>query len=192
MSFYPIVVLISAIIWLFPPIRHYRTRFFYFFLILGLSDVLSIVLLFAFMKVVLPYYLLVSFLVLIALFDLEAIKQKSFLVMVILAAVVVITFFSESPAIERLLFFVLHGFILLRVIHMLGLDLLKTQALNGFYVVLIFYELLTLTKFFNLLVKVADLSVLTNFFIVTSVQIAIGIFFIIFKEDDRRIRVKLE
>ncbi|MBV6512354.1 MAG: hypothetical protein FMNOHCHN_01851 [Ignavibacteriaceae bacterium] len=144
------------------------------------------------MKVVLPYYLLVSYLMLIALFDLEAIKQKAFLVIISLAAVIVIMFFAESSGIERLLFFVLHGFILLRLIHMLGIDLLRTQELNGFYVVLIFYELLTLTKFFNLLVKVADLSVLTNFFVVTSVQLAIGIFFTIFREDNRRLRVKLE
>lgn len=144
------------------------------------------------MKVVLPYYLLVSYLMLIALFDLEAIKQKAFLVIISLAAVIVIMFFAESSGIERLLFFVLHGFILLRLIHILGIDLLRTQELNGFYVVLIFYELLTLTKFFNLLVKVADLSVLTNFFVVTSVQLAIGIFFTIFREDNRRLRVKLE
>lgn len=140
----------------------------------------------------LPYYLVVSYLLLLVLYDMEILKRKILLIVTMLVAVVLVAFVYQIPAIQRLLFFALHGLILLRVIHMMGLDLLKTQSISGYFVVLIFYEILTLIKFFNLLVKVADLSVMTNFYIVTGVQITIGIFFTIFKEDDRRIRVKLE
>lgn len=140
----------------------------------------------------LPYYLVVSYLVLLSLFDKETLKQKILLVIIIMLFLIVIVLVANSSAVERLLFFIVHGFILLRVIHMMGLDLIKTQSLNGFLVALVFYELLTLTKFFNFLIKVADVSAQTNFYIVTGVQIALGIFFVIFKEDDRRIRVRLE
>ncbi|GMU87611.1 MAG: hypothetical protein AMXMBFR48_28520 [Ignavibacteriales bacterium] len=140
----------------------------------------------------LPFYLVVSLLLLISLYNKETVKQKLHIVIILLIAVVAIAYQLNNTAIQRLLFFVLHGFILLRVIHMMGLDLIKTQSLNGFLVALVFYELLTLTKFFNILVKVADLSVLTNFYFVTIVQILLGIFFTVFKEDNRRIRVRLE
>lgn len=190
--FYAIIVLISATIWLLPPIRQYKTRFFYFFLLLGLADAVPLMLMQNITLASLPYYLVVSYFLLLALYDKETLKQKFLYVVLILAVVVVIAFFTNNTALQRLLFFILHGLLLLRVTHMMGVDLIKTQSLNGYFVALVFYELLTLTKFFNFLVKVADLSVMTNFYVVTGVQITIGIFFTIFKEDDRRIRVKLE
>ncbi len=189
---YATIVLISATIWLIPPIRQFGTRFFFFFLLLGLADAIPLMLMQIYKLTSLPYYLVVSYLLLLALYDKGTLKNKIVLILAVLVPVVMIAFIYPNPAIQRLLFFLLHGLVLLRVIHMMGLDLLKTQALSGYFVVLIFYELLTLIKFFNLLVKVADISVLSNFYIVTGVQITIGIFFIIFKENDRRIRVKLE
>jgi len=189
---YALVVFISATIWLLPPVRQYKTKFFYFFLLLGLADALPWMVIRVFYFKILSYYLVVSCLLLFSLFDKETLKQKFLLVILLFITVIVIAYGFTNPGYHRLLFFVLHGLILLRITHLMGLELLRTRSLNLFFVVLVFYELLTLAKFFEILVKVADLSVLTNFYIVTGVQIAIGIFFTIFREDNRRLRVKLE
>lgn len=159
---------------------------------LGLADSFYLALLFFEAGLVLPYYLIISFAALISLFDWQVLRSRLLLTASMSAFILFITFFAANSGVERLMFLILHFFILLKVIHMLAVDLLKTGTVNSFFVVLVFYELLTLAKFFNLLTKMADISILSEFHIITGIQIVIGIFFTIFTNDDRKLRVKLE
>jgi len=191
---YPyLIVTFSVLVWLIPPFRHVNRRLFVFFIILALSDPFSLSLLFVFKMGSNSFYLFPSLLSLIALFDVETLKQKrSWLFFPLVLAVSIVSAYETNSAYERFLFLAVHFLIVLRIGYLLAQDLLQTRSISIFYLVLIFYELLILTKFFNILIKVADLNAMTNFYVTTSVQILIGLFFIFYTENDNRIRIRVE
>ncbi len=193
MAYLYLIVTVSVLVWLVPPFRHYNRRLFVFFIILALSDPFSLSLLFVFKMETNSFYLFPSLLSLIALFDVETLKKKkAWLFLPLIIAVSVVSAYKTNSAYERFLFLTVHFFIVLRIGYLLAQDLLQTRSISIFYLVLIFYELLILTKFFNILIKVADLTAMTNFYVTTSVQILIGLFFIFYTENDNRIRIRVE
>lgn len=94
----------------------------------------------------------------------------------------------NDGAIEYI-FFITHILILIRLNYLLILNVARTQAISLFYVMLVFYETLVLSKFINNFTNFAD--AVYYFIVSTGIQIALGLFFLIFKEKDHRIVFQL-
>jgi hypothetical protein len=94
-------------------------------------------------------------------------------------------FFFKSLQLYIIIFAGLHILIIARLIYLAIVPFFRTNKLNIFYIVLIFYELTLLTKVLNLfsfsLNSMAEYD-LTNLF-----EIMIGVFFLIYREDEPKL-----
>lgn len=191
MTFYA-VSLISVFIWLLPPLRQYKNYFFYYFVILAFSDVISIAIHYSLGISVYSFYVTISVLSLLSLLDKEHILRWVWYYSICAVLIIVTSFclefnyFSTSYFLSNEIIFVfLHSIILTRIIYLFVLNITKAKAFNLFYIVLMLYELSIIVKFLNLLTGLTD--VYTYFYITSIFQAIIGLFFSIFREDNRRI-----
>lgn len=184
---FKILLYISLIVWLLPPFRQWKSKFFYFFLILAVADPLSIFITLYISKNINFYYPLISLLLLISIIDYRSInKQKNFLIYVIILA---------SSTLMILVF--IHSGITIVILHfIISMVFLKDfifkyvfqREFSVFYAMLLFYEFTIILKFFNVILGFTDA---TAFFIITSIfQITFGLFFSIFREDKACISFK--
>jgi hypothetical protein len=172
----------SIIIWILPAIRHYKTEFFDFFLILALIDPIALVY-GLITRTSLPMWLTVLFayLLIISLLSEEKIKDlKYFLIVIPFLFVVAIPFLSKKYFFIILL--VENVFLFLFFLKFLITDYVSNNKLKFFFFMLVFYELTVILKIFNLIIGFADAY---GFYIVTSIaQIIFGLFFSIVREDE--------
>ncbi len=173
----------SVLIWLFPPIRQYRTNFFVFFLILAIIDPISFLYRYLFAETItFGFYIYANFLLLMSLLDISTIKKNIFLfgsMGLILLGIIIFSNFTNNQSLIILLAF---QFLILAVIlKKFIVNYVFDKRINLFYVILVFYLLTIITKFFNVLTGFADA---TAFFLITSIaQIIFGLFFSIVREN---------
>ena len=186
-----IIVYTSVVIWLLPPIRQFKGRFFIFFLILGLMDPVSILFSKFFGKPI-PFYFYVSagYAVLIALVWKGSSKKIKYLLissLIFLQVFLIIVSLNTNTLL--IINLVNELLIFLVVLKLYITEYANSRRPNLFIIVLLFYELTNIFKFLNLLIGFADA---TAFFIITSIaQIAFGLFFAIFREDNPKLFLQL-
>lgn len=174
-------------VWLIPPIKQFRTNFFFFFLILALIDPIS----FLFRNIMaknipFEFYIFANFLLLISLIEIDSRKKNTFLFVSLGLILLGIIAFANFTINQSLIILLAFQFLMLA-------DILKKFIVNYafekrislFLLVLIFYFLTIITKFLNVLTGFADA---TAFFIITSIaQIIFGLFFSIARENKSKI-----
>ena len=169
---------LSSFIWLLVPIRQFKTRFFFFFLVLGLLDPLAFIShhFFKFNTTVL--YLLGTILLLYpALFELGK-KIKLSIILFLLTASLIVVFYSMPVSI--IIQMVIHFIIFITFLKVLVIYFSENRKLLLFHLMLVMYEFSLLLKFF---VYYHEVEVGPTYYIVTTaIQIMIGIFFIFFNE----------
>jgi len=176
-----ILFILGFICWLFPPFKQFGGNYFYFFLILALMDPIALLLRPIKAQFLLhPLYLTGSFLLFVSLFEKKELK-KYFIVF--LLGLILINIFSNSTDLQ-----IYHGSLL--VVHLLILiiflqrmivDYVGSNRIQGFLLILIFYELTTILKFFNFMLGFTNAA---GFYIITSIaQIAFGLYFSIIREN---------
>lgn len=177
---------VSIIVWIFPIIRQYNTRLFYFFLILGLSDPLNLFLV-SILKIK-PgiIHCVAAILLFYSLGLTERLKLKISFTDILAA---VLFMFAVFFADLLYLTLALHLLILARVFQMLIIPLHNKSVLNIFYLVLIFYEITLVVNLFTLIR--GGVSGLSLYYITIIFQLLIAIFFSIFKENDPPIMIKI-
>lgn len=183
-----IIFFTSAVIWTLPIFRQVNSRFFFFFLVLGLTDLLRL-----FIKVTiypnlsdfLYGYIISALLIISLLYRKGSIKYSKIILLNVM-------FVSMYILIDSIL-------ILNLLLHVIILEIFLSEAIikttrdseiNIYLFTLVFYELLTLSKlllFFNFSMKTIIFGIITLAF-----QIFIAIFFTIFKEESRAVRIKLK
>jgi hypothetical protein len=173
---------VSIIVWIFPAIRNYKGEFFDFFLILALIDPIAII--YGLLtKTSIPGWLTVLFayLLIVSLLSEENIKDLKYILIIIpILFVVLIPFLNKKYFLG---FLVIENIILfLFFLKFLIVDYVNNKRIKLFFLMLVFYELTVILKFFNIIIGFADAY---GFYFVTSIaQIIFGLFFSIVREDE--------
>jgi hypothetical protein len=176
-----LVFYLSIIVWCLPPIRQYRGYFFDFFLILACIDPISLIY-FWVTKTSLPswVYILFMYLLICSIYTESTLKKYRYIFILLpLGFMLTISFQSKISynAIMILEFVALLLSFLLELI----VFYVNKKKLNVFYLVLVFYILTNILKYFNIIIGFADAFA---FFVITTIaQIAFGLFFSIVRED---------
>ncbi|KAF0150330.1 MAG: hypothetical protein FD143_2624 [Ignavibacteria bacterium] len=185
---YQILILASTIIWLFPPIRQYKQNYFWLFFVLAITDPLSH--LFARQLGFIPsqFYVLFTTLFFFSLIDFKGLnlyKIAFYLVLIFLSVFSFVNFWEFSThyivvTFSLILFIITKNSILFVV---------NTGAINTFHIVLIFYILSNILKFWNTLAQFE--TGIVFFYITTWFQVLVGLFFSIYKEDNPKLLIKI-
>ena len=173
------IILISTVIWLLPPIRQYKKEYFYFFLILALMDPLQIIL--KLFVVIYPFRLYAIF-VMFLIFSVLKIKHSKKTVLIMAAAAAVNVFLSFGMSFNVLLIYLMleHLTILIIILKNAITLFFDKSVITLFHMVLILYMLTLVLKY---LVVIIDLKTGGPYFYITSTfEILIGVFFIIYNE----------
>ncbi len=175
--------------WLAIPLRQRESYFLNYFIVLAISDPIGYLLNYLFQTPFLLIYFVATCCSFIFLFNTETLRKNFlYLILAIVTVFGVSYLFMNDGAIEYI-FFITHILILIRLNYLLILNVARTQAISLFYVMLVFYETLVLSKFINNFTNFAD--AVYYFIVSTGIQIALGLFFLIFKEKDHRIVFQL-
>jgi hypothetical protein len=134
-------------------------------------------------------YSIATYLMIVSLLDSKVVKKNRIAILVIFAAILIINVFIEEASFYYSVFILNYFIITFIVLKNFIVVYVDTRTMNLFLVVLVFYLSTTLLKLFNILIGFADA---TAFFFITSIaQIAFGLFFSIFREDNKRLVLQL-
>lgn len=176
------LILSSIIIWILPPIRQYNGYMFDFFLVLAIIDPAT--LFYGIIaKTSMPLWLIVLFtyLLIISVSKEELLKKFKYIFIAIpLFFILFIPILSTKH--YHIIFICMFMTLLFVFLKWLITYYVETKRLSIFYLMLIFYMLTIILKFFNLLIGFAD--AVAFFYITTFAQIIFGLFFSIVREDE--------
>lgn len=169
---------LSLIIWVLIPIRQFGTRFFLFFLILGLLDLTAFVLLIIFkINFELIYLVGTSLLLYPLLIGLKNVYRFGIASILVVAAFIIFYYTNINPILFQM---VIHLVILIYFLKVLILYYGLNRKVLFFHFFLLAYEFSLLLKFF---VYWHELNLgLIYFYLTTIFQILIGIFFLFINE----------
>lgn len=181
---------ISFVVWIFPPIRQLRGRFFVIFLVLALGDPIAFSLGAVFKFNIGPIAPLIlsfifAFVVLYKVSDKKPAKINHILYLLCL----LVPLFSTNFRIYYTSMVILHISVFYQVLIFFIKKNINEKAVNLFYIVFLLYELLNIFKIGNLVIGIInayEYHVLTSIF-----QVALGLYFSIFREDSSKNLIKL-
>lgn len=172
------IAYVTIIVWLIVPVRQFKTRFFLFFLILGLLDPTAYVLGQIFkLNISISYFLGTIILLYPALFEIK--KQIKFgLVLVLFTAGIIVVFYAMN--ISLIIQIVIHFMIFISFLKVLVVYFSENRKLLLFHLILVLYEFSLLLKFFIYYNEVGVGP--AYYYVTTAFEIMIGIFFVFFNE----------
>ena len=172
------ITYLSSIVWLFIPIRQYKTRFFLFFLLLALYDPVFISAYYLFKVDISVLYLLGSCLLLYAvLFNIKA-KTKYIITIFIFIVITIVAFYIPTKVVIVQL--IIHLLIFFSFLKIFTISYSDTRKLSVFFLILLSYEFSLLLKFF---IYLTEFEMGMMYFHLTTVfQILIGLFFLFINE----------
>lgn len=181
--------IVSILIWIVPPVRQFKNRYFYFFLVLSLSGIISYFLRKVFFSTSNFPFLLSAFLQIVALQNTSFRKRYNRYQLPIMFLFLVAVVIINNRMFELYMITFLHVIILFYIISHFFYHNIRSKELNLFFIVLVLYQTLSVFKFINVVVLVYDSAF---FFIVTfSFQILIGLFFCFVRPDNPKFSFKL-
>ncbi len=182
-----VIISISMVVWFLTIFRQKNSSFFLFFLILGLSDPLNLLGLkiFGITNGVIYTIACIIFYFVFRFNNVRSFKLKYF------DYIIFLVFLYVVITLEYVYYFYLgvHLFILSKFIQRIITDLHLRDEFSIYFLILVFYQLSALLKIIVFLSGTA--SGLYLFFITLAFQILIAIFFIVFREDDPKLKIKM-
>jgi hypothetical protein len=194
----------SMIIWLFPPFKNYRKKYFWYFVLLAAGDPLSFVVrIIARDNLITVYYQIACFMMMMSVFSKEQIIKykyiwpEAFLILLSPTIFNVIKYglilkgnivqiismhqLNMNGVLSYFSIILLHIIIFFVFLKEFIVNYVSERKFSLFLLVLFTYELTVIFKLFNILVGYADA---TAFFFITSIaQIIFGLFFSIHREN---------
>lgn len=182
---YTLISNISRILWLIPPIRQYKSKFFYFFLFMAVTEPTTYIIRNVFHSRSNINMVITSLCVLFSLFGYKTLKKYIFFVLSFSILVLLLNFTQpvEMTDLSIMMFVQISIFIILlkRTITQVIYD----KKINLFYIVLLLYTFIQITKMLNVILYFAD--ALYYFVLTTIVDYFFAVFFMIFREDSKQI-----
>lgn len=153
-------------------------------------DLITVSILYLFQLSLFFLYPLSSIMILIALQRKEVIQKYWILLSFLSLAIGAMPFFVHSENTQYLFIIIIHSAVLLRILHLFVLNIAANKWVNFFYVALAMYELTVILKFVNYSTGLINAY---DYFIVTTIfEITLGLFFVLFREDNDRIVFQLK
>ncbi len=179
---FKILYFTSIIVWLIPPIRQFRGNLFWYFLILAVSDPISLVLKSFSLDNISPIIFMgISFLLIVSLLGKENLRKYRILLVSILLLILFVSSFQFDYKFYFTFIILINFFIFFIFLKEFIVRYVSASHISVFYIFLLLYMLTVILKFFNMLMSFADA---TAFFFLTSIaQIIFGLYFSIFRED---------
>ena len=172
------IAIINSVVWLIIPIRQFKTRFFLFFLILGLLDPTAYIWDHIFkLNIAVPYLLGTIILLYPALFEIKK-KFKIGLIHALFTVGLIVVFYAINISI--IIQIVIHFIIFISFLKVLVIFFSENRKLLLFHLILVLYEFSLLLKFFVFYLEPGVGP--AYYYVTTSFEIMIGIFFIFFNE----------
>ncbi len=177
----------SVFVWAIVPFRQYKGKYFLYFLSWVSADIATVPARLIFHSGTNFFYAPFSFLALIALQDIKFIKKYWVVITILFLGVCYINLNNNMMG---TFVSIIHFFILLIFLKELIMTFVTKNLVKIFLIILIFYEIMTVAKFLNYLTGFTNAYI---YFIITSIfEITFGLFFIIFKSDDKRLIFQLK
>lgn len=169
-----IISIISTTVWILPPIKQYKSDYFYFFLILALLDTIQPIAFF--LLHMNPQYFSIVFLFLLISSLASNHKQRYFFIILAILSSVIFLGFSLQNSTLTLIHVGMHVIIVIILINSFVKYIQKVKAVNLFLIILITYELITMFKFIAGILSYEQGVI--SFIIATFIQIFFGIAFL--------------
>ena len=190
-----IIAYSGVIIWALVPIRQYKNRFFYFFLLLTCADVITLVARTVFKSGTNFFIVPFNFLALTALLDINFIRKHKILLLILLLSICIISIqktILQIPdyQIMAILMIIINVFILYIFIKELFINSGNKRFINLYLIVLVLYAIMEVTKFLNYLTGFTN-----GYFYFKAtiyIEVLVAIFFVIFKADNKRLFFQLK
>lgn len=183
---------IQTFIWLLPPLRQYRSRFFWFFLNLALSDAIVALAFDVFDIKFYPQYLYTVFAPLLFFAVLYHSVRFSLYVPVITTVVLsgILYIFGSLISYLEYICIIIHLMIIYLLVKETIISLSQTRSFNVFILVLSLYELSQALKWYQFAMRTRTGFVF--FYITTVFEILLAIFFTVFRPDSPSMTIKFE
>lgn len=182
-----IISCISIIIWLFPPLRQFRGKFFYYFLIQAIADPIAMTLV-KLHYFNIPFYVSKDIFLMLCLWNLKETIRRAYLIIPVLSLIYYLVYGIDYH-ITYLILSVLHMGILYFIFKMATDDILELKLVKVFYMVFILYELSLVLKF--ILVAAAVNLGSIYYFLTAAFDILLGIFFIFVSERNEKFAIPI-
>ena len=188
-----LLIKISMIIFLLPPIRQYGGRFFFYFLILALNDPLADYLRYWSFPQLKIHIIFSIFLLISVIWSKKFIKivlfSIPFIALYFYGMTFVNTSYIEVANTLRIIMGFMHIFIFITVSKMAIVELREKMGINLFLVVFLFYEATLILKF--IVYGFGMSKGLLFFFMTLGFEILLAIFFICFRDDNPKLLIKI-
>ena len=189
MKIFYYLTIFSTLLWIIVPIRQIKKKYFLYFLFVEAADLFTLILRLVFHSKSNFFYIPLSYLSFVAVLNTDFAKKYW-----LLFSSFFVLFFVANIYVSLNQFLIILSFIQLLIIIKLLKDFVSLffneNLLYIFIFVIIFYEVLFVTKLLNLLLGFANAYV--YFYISTISEILIGLFFCIFRSDDSRLILQLK
>ena len=166
--------------WLLPPFRQYKGKYFYFFLVLGLEGLSTILLAYLHINLF-KFYNIVNIVIILTLFDKTSIKKNWYVFLISLAAVLIVNQTSDLGLIilAKIIAQIIIFYIFLKYA---AIDYYKNGSFRISYFILLLYEItLILKSYFSL----GNIEIGIVFYhLTTAFESFIAIFFTIYKVEE--------
>jgi len=171
------------VIFLAIPFRQYKGEYFYYFLFMGLDDVITSIISRDFLNIESnAFYISFGLLTIFYLLSKEKFKKYIYLYGAIFIAASSINWNVLLPAFQVYLTGIIHLVIFILLFQRLIIAFILEKKFYLFLFLIIFCELTTISKYITLVSGISDSYI--YFYITTIVEALIGVIFVIFKEDN--------
>lgn len=178
-----LIIYLSTFVWIFPPLRQFRGRFFYYFLIIALTDPAAVALHYLRLGWSMPLFVLFSAGLLLSLPQQKRYLKLPYLIPALILYIASVYFLQVSDLI------ILIGIIHIMIVYVLFKYTVNYVYRNGkvqlFHLLLLTYEISMLLKFINLIFELH--AGIINYNFISGFQIILGILFCFIKEESPKL-----
>jgi hypothetical protein len=184
-----IIVYISILVWLLPPFKQLKGGFFLYFLILGYSDPLALLLGWLFKLNSYYLHLIVAFL--LALSILYYNKNLNIKWIGSLTLILILSLLFETKSTFVLSIIIFRIFVIVQIFIIFIKEFFLNRNINFYFSILLLYELTTLLKYTAVAINYT--TGIYMFFLSLAFEILIGIFFIFYNiQNSPRIKLPFD
>jgi hypothetical protein len=182
------IVYLSMFIFMFPPFRQYKSRFFYYFFILALEDPIGFGIAKLLQVPIIVLHIEFAILLIIGLTRNEKFTRD---ILYALPLMIIFGFGISHLSLFslRIVLAFEHIYIFYIILKFAVIFIRDNRGINFFQVMLIFYESTIIVKFFTSVFNIKQ--GLLFFYLTAGFEILVAIFFICFREDSKRMVWKI-
>jgi hypothetical protein len=191
MEFLKYFLYTEAFFWTILPFRQKGKKYFYYFYCLASMEALTL-----FSRLILHsttnyFYVPISFLALLSIQDSRYLKKYRVIILSLFIAICIANFSKFMITNFFLIMSITYFMILIKLLKDFITFLVFNNTINIFLIVLIFDEITVVTKSLNLVSTLSN-EYLSYYIMTSSFEVLVGIFFLIFTDDNPRLFHKLK